>query len=226
MSNQTPKYNFWEAIRAALAVGMTALQEVRTLARQPGPKGNDGLGFDDMDLVDTERGVFLRFQRGEENKSFRIPLLVDRGDWKEGTYRRGDAVTDDGSLWIATAETDQKPGGEGWRLAVRGGRDGRSFNIRGTYVETGAYKHLDVVTLNGASFAARRDNPGICPGDGWQLIAAQGKRGQVEKVKGEPGKPGASVQRMDVDGNGLLTLTNGDGTQVRCDLYPLLAKLG
>jgi hypothetical protein len=45
------------------------------------------------------------------------------------------------------------------------------------------------VILNGGSFAARRDNPGDCPGDGWQMIASQGKRG-VAGPKGEAGARG------------------------------------
>ena len=62
-----------------------------------------------------------------------------------------------------------------------GARNGRSFTIRGTWSEAEAYRELDVVALNGASFGAKRDDPGRCPGDGWQLIAAQGKRGNAGK---------------------------------------------
>ena len=49
-------------------------------------------------------------------------------------------------------------------------------------------KALDIVALNGGSFIAKRYNPGPCPGDGWQLIASQGKRGD----KGERGLQGIS----------------------------------
>jgi hypothetical protein len=79
------------------------------------------------------------------------------------------------------------------RMAARpfDGRDGRGFNIRGTWDRNERYFALDVVILSGGSFAARRDNPGDCPGEGWQLIAAQGKRG----IKGEPGAKGEPGDR-------------------------------
>jgi hypothetical protein len=92
-----------------------------------GKDGKDGLGFDDMDLVETEKGTFLRFMRGDQVKEFRLPIVIDRGVFKEGeTYQKGDGVTWGGSFWIAQDETADKPDtGKGWRLAVKKGRDGR-----------------------------------------------------------------------------------------------------
>jgi hypothetical protein len=77
------------------------------------------------------------------------------------------------------------------RLAakVQDGRDGRGFNVRGTWNANERYFALDTVALNGSSFAARRDNPGECPGDGWQMIACQGKRGPIGP-KGDTGDRG------------------------------------
>ncbi len=109
------------------------------------------------------------------------------------------------------------------------GAAGRSFAIRGTWLESESYRELDMVALGGASFGARRDDPGPCPGDGWQLIAAQGKRGNAGErgasVKGERGPPGVPPASIAVDDDGLLTLTNADGSTVTCDLYPLLSRL-
>jgi len=49
-----------------------------------------------------------------------------KGVWKVGAYRKGDAVTWAGSLFIAKADTDAKPeSNEDWQLAVKRGRDGK-----------------------------------------------------------------------------------------------------
>lgn len=96
-----------------------------------GRDGTDGVGFDDLTVDhDGERGIVLRFARGSEVKEFPLsfPVTIDRGVYKEGSaYQRGDAVTWGGSLWIAQKDLpDSKPGmGDGWRLAVKKGRDGK-----------------------------------------------------------------------------------------------------
>jgi hypothetical protein len=58
--------------------------------------------------------------------------------------------------------------------------------VRGTYSESETYGRHDIVMLNGSSFVALVDNPGTCPGDGWQLWAGRGKTGKP----GEPGPQG------------------------------------
>lgn len=95
-----------------------------------GADGADGLGFDDLTFDhDGERGFILRFMRGEQKKefAFQVPVVIDRGVWKAETeYARGDVVTWGGSLWIAQEPTKAKPdSGEGWRLSVKRGRDGK-----------------------------------------------------------------------------------------------------
>jgi hypothetical protein len=57
------------------------------------------------------------------------------------------------------------------------GENGRSFRIRGTWAAAKTYKELDLVMLNGTSFVAKRDAPGDCPGEGWQVVALVGKKG-------------------------------------------------
>lgn len=96
----------------------------------PGRDGADGFGFDDLAAeYDGERGITLRFSRGEQNKefAFSLPVILDRGVFKDGAaYEAGDAVTWGGSLWIAQKATADKPeAGDGWRLAVKRGRDGK-----------------------------------------------------------------------------------------------------
>jgi Collagen triple helix repeat (20 copies). len=106
------------------------------------------------------------------------------------------------------------------------GADGRSFNMRHTYDAMKSYHALDVVALNGAAFVARIDDPGPCPGDGWQMIARQGKPGEKgdRGPKGDRGDPGAAPVAIDISDDGLLTLRLGDGGVLTCDLYPLLVK--
>jgi hypothetical protein len=68
--------------------------------------------------------------------------------------------------------------------ALAGLRAQRSLEVTGTYDGSVKYRQLDVVALNGGSFVAKVDDPGVCPGPGWQLIACQGRAGK-------PGAPGA-----------------------------------
>src|SRR5580765_6545419 len=65
------------------------------------------------------------------------------------------------------------------------GRDAAQITIRGTYDAGARYGHLDAVATGGSTFVARYDNPGACPGDGWQLIASCGR----------PGRPGPQGER-------------------------------
>lgn len=98
---------------------------------EPGRDGIDGLGFDDLSAeYDGERSIVLRFVRGEQSKefAFTMPIVIDRGVWVEGKdYHAGDAVTWAGSVWIAQTSgvTDKPDGGDGWRLSVKRGRDGK-----------------------------------------------------------------------------------------------------
>jgi hypothetical protein len=100
----------------------------RMVAAIPKPKdGADGVGFDDLDLIEGQDGVHLRFARGETVKQFRLPVVIDRGVYREGSYHKGDGVTYGGSFWISQEDGNgEKPdSGKGWRLAVKRGRDGK-----------------------------------------------------------------------------------------------------
>src|SRR5262245_19746198 len=52
-----------------------------------------------------------------------------------------------------------------------------AMRVRGTFDAKAKYVRGDVVVLDGASWLARKDDPGKCPAVGWQLIAQQGQRG-------------------------------------------------
>jgi hypothetical protein len=120
-----PQYTVWQAISAALALATRALNEVRALARIPGPqgekgeKGEAGFGFTDM-TYDGERR--LTFKRFDDLKVFVMPILIDRGVWKvDQAYERGDCISYDGGLWSAQIDNQgERPGREkGWRLMVK-----------------------------------------------------------------------------------------------------------
>ena len=105
----------------------------RAVDRMPKPAdGKDGVGFDDMAVEhDGERGFTFRLTRGSEVREygFTIPAVLDRGVYREDNdYLKGDAVSFGGSLWIAQRDVPPgKPGQcDGWRLAVKKGRDGRA----------------------------------------------------------------------------------------------------
>jgi hypothetical protein len=55
------------------------------------------------------------------------------------------------------------------------------------------YARLDVVEYDNASYIARRHDPGICPGDGWQILSRSGRRGPVGEIgpRGRKGERGA-----------------------------------
>lgn len=153
--------------------------------------------------------------------------------WIDVVHYEGDVRTHKGALWQATSDTGREPGHGDWICLAARGEDGKAADeiaVRGTYDPEAQYRRLDIVALNGGAFIARQDDPGPCPGEGWQVIAMRGKPGPPgETRKGDPGlrgEPGPPVAALSVDGDGLLTLTNADGSAVTCDLYPLLSKIG
>jgi hypothetical protein len=107
-------------------------------------------------------------------------------------YERDLVVASDGALYQAERDTAATPPHTDWRCVTRAGRDGKdalNFRIEGTYDPDAKYRQLSIVMLNGSSFVARHDDPGPCPGDGWQLFTSVGKRGQ-QGPKGERGERG------------------------------------
>lgn len=121
-----------EIAKAELAVERRVMDLVqRTLDKIPLPSnGKDGVGFDDLTITRDGRTIRHEYRRdGAVVKTFEFKTdeLQYREIYKAGeAYERGDVVTWDGSIWIARSDTPGKPGeGDGWRLAVKRGRDGR-----------------------------------------------------------------------------------------------------
>lgn len=115
--------------------------------------------------------------------------------WAEGVHYEGDVVTHVGATWQADRDTARMPGDGDWRLLAQAGKDALMPDIRGTYSETVEdYRCFNIVALNGSSFIARTDNPGVCPGPGWQLIASAGRPGKPG-LKGDRGEAGRAGER-------------------------------
>ncbi len=195
----------------ALAEARRALQAIAEIRVIEGPKGERG-----------EQG-----ERGLDGK------LSAVGEWEDRVYRDSDVVTFGGSLYQAERDTGKPPSHTDWRCIVPAGSDGidgRSLNLRATWSPTETYARLDVVSLDGGVFMARRDNPGPCPGDGWMLGVQRGKAG----IKGERGEPGAKGDRgspaprivdISLDATGLVVLTYDDGATLERDWAPALAQI-
>lgn len=211
---------------------LTALQSAKAVLsgfRQP-RDGRDGATLEQIEPL-VEAIVLDKLEAnpappGKDGAPGKLPIVEE---WQDRVYYAGDVVEFAGSTYQARVDTGREPtDGIDWIcLARRGddGMDGRLPRLRGLWKADEAYQALDIATLNGSAWGAICDDPGLCPGDGWRLLVQQGKAGKP----GEPGKPGkpepSAVVAGTVDGNGLLTLVNADGSTVAIDLYPALAKV-
>jgi hypothetical protein len=133
-----------------------------------------------------------RGQKGDKGDPGELPMI--RGWSEDDVSYAGDVVFFGGGTWRAGKDTSKKPPHGDWTPLALPGRDAAFPVIKGTYREGETYGFLNIVALNGSSFIARRDNPGPCPGDGWQLIASAGRPGKPG-VKGERGEPGQRGER-------------------------------
>jgi hypothetical protein len=132
-------------------------------------------------------------------------------DYVEGAvHYSGDVVVHLGSTYQARSDTARMPPHGDWICLARAGRDAISPKVKHRYSEELSYDALDIVSLNGSSFIAKTDQPGPCPGDGWQLIASAGKPGRPgppgEKgergergMRGEPGAPAPKIIGWSID---------------------------
>ncbi len=210
---------------------------------EPGERGDDGTSVTVADIEPLLREMVAALpapkdgaqgekgepgERGPQGPTGALPVVRV---WEDRVYYEQEVCTFGGAVFQAARDTGKAPPHDDWTCIVAkgsDGSDGRSFTIRGTYSADGDYLALDVVALNNASFAARRNNPGPCPGEGWQLIAGQGKQGKPGErgAKGDRGPTGPALVGLTVSADGLLKAVNGDGREVECDLYPILSRLG
>ena len=91
----------------------------------------DALPFVDFDVQTDKSELLLTFKYGDREVQRKVPLGIGieyRGVYdKEQEYEVGNFVTHKGSMWYAQEKPVGEPGKdhEGWRLAVKCGRDGR-----------------------------------------------------------------------------------------------------
>ncbi|MEY9182350.1 hypothetical protein [Bradyrhizobium sp. USDA 313] len=147
----------------------------------------------------TYGDTLVRLERTIDERLGRLRKLIEEKDGprikpfeENAIHYEGQLVVYEGATYQALRDTGKAPSEESdWICVAAGGLDGRSPRVRGTYAAGERYSQLDIVALNGSSFIASRSNPGQCPGDGWQLIASQGKRGP-QGSRGERGERGSS----------------------------------
>jgi hypothetical protein len=156
----------------------------------------DRLRQDLLKLIDAQAARIKELElRLAATPAGKLPVVRQ---WQtESVFYACELAVHDGSLWQAKKDSAQKPGGSDWTQLTRAGRDAIRPSLRSAFNFAEAYKYLDVVALNGDSFIARKDDPGDCPGPGWQLLVKgqpgpRGEKGDKGEAgpRGEPGVPG------------------------------------
>jgi Collagen triple helix repeat (20 copies) len=131
-------------------------------------------------------------ERGEQGAAGTLSVARQFVDGE--VHYDGDLVLHQGSTWQARCDTARTPPHDDWVCIAARGNDAVMPKIVGTWREGEPYSFMNIVALGGSSFIARADDPGLCPGDGWQLIASAGRQGKPGP-QGERGLPGTSGER-------------------------------
>jgi len=119
-----------QAIAAALAPILARLAELETR----GLPAANGEPLTPAVRFDGERALTVSWRAGDrvlQEDVITLPIMLYRGVWLEGkVYEPGDTCTWSGGLWIATQQTNSRPGhvdpaSRAWKLASKAGRDGK-----------------------------------------------------------------------------------------------------
>jgi hypothetical protein len=146
-------------------------------------------------------------------------------------------VTFDGQVYQALANTGVRPDDkEFWICIARAGTDAVQVTPKGEWNAVVSYELLNLVSYEGCSYLATRDNPGRPGGEsGWQAVAAKGAKGDSgpRGPRGNRGDRGAVETPVTIVGwfldvenyRACPTLNNG---QVGCilDLRPFFEQFG
>jgi hypothetical protein len=88
--------------------------------------GVAGVAFD----CGAEREISLSARLSDgtvSHETFRLPVMIYRGVWRESEHDAGDVVTWAGSAWHCQHKTNDKPGdSDAWKLMVKHGAPGKS----------------------------------------------------------------------------------------------------
>lgn len=190
----------------------------------PPPKdGVDGTSVDPDQVRAMVEEAVAAIPKPQDGKDGKLPVVKA---WEDRVYYEGEICSHGGATYQASVDTGRAPPHADWTCIAAKGRDGADadqIELCGTFDAERDYRRLSVVMLNGASFIAKKDAPGPCPGEGWQLMAQQGKRGGPGVVT--KADRGTRPAKMTVSEDGVLHLAMDDGAVVECDLYPLLSRL-
>jgi hypothetical protein len=136
-------------------------------------------------------------------------------------HYQGAIVTFNGSTYQAQCDTARAPAPDtsDWTCLAA---VGAGFRLCGTYDVHKKYQKLDVVIVNGSSFAALKNAPGPCPGDDWRLLSGRGSRGG----KGETGERGPRGEKGDKGqpGTDALTIVSWMLDRARYRAIPMMSN--
>jgi len=147
-----------------------------------------------VELTDALGGQLAALERRLRAVPGRLP--VAKTYCPDTVHYAGHVVVHRGATYQALRDTARAPPHvDDWICIASAGRDAITPTMRGTFNVYKKYAQLDVVEYDGASYVARRDNPGVCPGDGWQSLSRSGRRGPAGETgprgkKGEKGEKG------------------------------------
>jgi hypothetical protein len=186
-------------------------------------------------IEEARRTVDARFETLE--RRVRAPgALPPVKTWRQGAViYEGELVVFDGELFQAKTDTGLQPGDEGaFICAARRGRDAAQVTPKGSWSASIRYDMLDLVNYQDCSYLATRSNPGK-PGDGegWQVIAARGPKGDLGSrgPRGARGDRGAAETpvtivgwSLDIEDYRAFPVLNNGEIGASLDLRPLFEQ--